>query len=376
MAVSPAHQAKLSPYRVLGMYSLGARERNIRVLYVRPYAVPGRPELDEEFLFALSGELEESGRAALFEANRTPGPNQVTTVILGISGLALGLLVLSSLGLRVRTWWLVGFLLPVVAPFLAAAIGKSVLYRSLLALAVSVVAPTYGFLQWVYPVLVDRSGPSGYLTGLKLLILTSLTSLSGGFYLAALLSDTTFLLGLDRFRGVKLLTLGVPLIMVACFVLKRYSLNDLLAGLRSFVAVYQALLAGGLALVFGFLYLRTGNDAGGAASEGERTLRVVLDQILGVRPRFKEFMLAHPATVCIPLFARKTGFLPSLVLVLLGGIGQAGIVDTFAHIHTPLDVTLIRVILGVVLGALVGGVAVGAIGLLVPFSKRVFSITK
>jgi hypothetical protein len=122
----------------------------------------------------------------------------------------------------------------------------------------------------------------------------------------------------------------------------------------SSVKVYQAALMAALLAAFGLLLLRTGNEAGAAASDSERYLRVVLDQVLGVRPRFKEFLMAHPAMVGTPLLAWRVGFLPCLLLVLLAAIGQAGIVDTFAHIHTPLDVTLIRVSLGVVFGAAFG----------------------
>lgn len=357
MAVSPAHQAKLSAFRVLGMYSLGARERNIRVLYVRPYAVAGRPELDQEFLFQLPVELEQAGPASVFPESQNSGPPQWLTLALSVSAGALAMLVLGELGLTYRPyWWALLVVLPLGA-VLATAIGKGALIRSLLALAVGIAAPVYAFARWVFPLVNEPHPESGVSTGLKGLLICSLVSVSAGLFLAAFLSDTTFLLGLDRFRGVKLLTLGTPLLIVAAFVLKRYSPKQLMAGLKSYVAVYQALIAGGLLLVLGLLYLRSGNDAGGTASESERTLRVILDRALGVRPRFKEFMVAHPAMVLSPLFAKETGFLPSLVLILLAGIGQAGIVDTFAHIHTPLDVTLIRVGLGVALGAIIGSAA-------------------
>lgn len=353
MAVSPAHQMKLDPYRVLGMYSLGARERNIGVLYVRPYAVPGRPELDDEFIFALAADLEQTGEAATFSATQS-GPPLVLALVLALAGGALALLVLDQLGLTYRlSWWALPGLL-VVGTLLAAAIGKGVLMRSLLALAIGMAAPLYGFLRWVYPVVVHPPERAGVTDGLRLLGLCSLASLSGGLFLAALLSDTTFLLGLDRFRGVKLLTLGTPLLIVFCYLYRRYSTEQLLAGLKSYIAVYQAVIAGALLLALGVLYLRTGNDAGAAASDSERALRVVLDRVLGVRPRFKEFLLAHPALVMIPLAAHRLGFLPALFFVLMAGIGQAGIVDTFAHVHTPLTVTLIRVVLGVALGSAFG----------------------
>lgn len=370
LAVSPAHQAKLSPFRVLGMYSLGARERNIRVCYVRPYDVPGRPELDEEFLFGLPGQLQHAGPADLFDAQATPGPGLLLTAFLGLVGGALLLLLVEGVGLRITALWWSVLLLGPVAGIGATLIGKGILFRSLLALAMGVGAPTYAFLRWVYPTIVEGSVTHPLRDGLRVLALCSLMSLTAGLYLAALLSDTTFLLGLDRFRGVKLLTLGTPIVIVAAFFVKRYTLKEMLVALKSHIAVYQALLAGGLFVVLGFLYLRTGNDAGGAVSESERTLRVLLDRFLGVRPRFKEFMLAHPALVCAPFFASLTGFLPTLVLILLAGVGQAGIVDTFAHVHTPLAVSVTRVFLGVLFGAFVGGVVCGGVRVVIERIKR------
>lgn len=363
LAVSPLHQAKLSPFRVLGMYSLGSRERNIRLLYVRPFAVAGRPELDEEFLFSLADELENQGPASLFQEGQNTAPSTLFLMLYCLSGGALALMLCLRVGLPYHHFLWGILAIACIGGLAATAIGKGTLFRSLLALAIGTAAPTYGFLRWVFPAVDRPADQAGLWDGLKLLVLVSLASLSAGMFVAGLLSDTTFLLGLDRFRGVKLLTLGTPLLVVACFLARRYSAGAMIEGLKSPLAVYQAGLAGLLALILGFLVLRSGNASGGAASESERTLRVILDQWLGVRPRFKEFMLAHPAMLCTPFFARKTGFLPSLVLVLLAGIGQAGIVDTFAHVHTPLDVTLIRVVLGVVIGGIVGSLALAGYNL-------------
>lgn len=354
MAVAPAHQQKLSPYRVLGMYSLGARERNLRVLYVRPFAVPGRPELDEEFLFRLPAEVAPTSAAATFENGSDP-PHLAATLLMSLAAGALCLLLLQELGFALSRGASVALLaLPVVGALGASVIGKSVLFRTLLALCVSIGGPLLAFLRLVYPALTTPSTRGSLAEGLRLLLLTSLASLVSGLWVAALLPDTTFLLGLDRFRGVKLLTLGAPLLIVLAFLWKRYTPSQWLAGMMASVKIYQAVLMGVLIAAFGILLLRTGNEAGATASDSERYLRVFLDQLLGVRPRFKEFLLAHPAMLCAPLVAWRLGFLPSLLLVLLAGVGQAGIVDTFAHVHTPLDVTVIRVLLGVVLGALFG----------------------
>jgi hypothetical protein len=372
MAVSPAHQQKLSPFRVLGMYSLGARERNLRVLYVRPFAIPGRPELDEEFLFSLPAEVAPAGPAATF-TKPSPPPHPVALGLISLGAGALCLLLLRALGLAPTGLGALALLLllPVLGGLAAGAIGKSVLFRQLLALAVSMGGPILAFLHWVYPCVSRGQDTRGSLAeGLRLLLLTSLASLLTGLGVAALLPDTTFLLGLDRFRGVKLLTLATPILIVAAFLWKRYSKEQWMAGLMGSVKVYQAALMGVLLGAFGILLLRTGNEAGATASDSERYLRVVLDQALGVRPRFKEFLLAHPAMVCTPLLAWRLDFLPSLLLVLVAAIGQAGIVDTFAHVHTPLLVTLIRVVLGVVFGAVFGAVAYALGRRILSFSHR------
>lgn len=374
MAVSPAHQQKLSPYRVLGMYSLGARERNLRVLYVRPYAVPGKPEFDDEFLFQLSQEVSPTGPAATF-GQGSPAPHPVAVFVMSLGAGAVALLLLQAVGVSRAGWWVGGLLaLPVVGGLGALAVGKFVLFRSLLALAVGIGGPTWAFLHWVYPCVigVPPSRRTNWQEGLRLLLLTSLVSLLTGLWVAALLPDTTFLLGLDRFRGVKLLTLGAPLFIVAAFCLKRYDRAQWIDGLMASLRVYQAAILGLVVAALGLLLLRTGNEAGAAASDSERYLRVFLDQALGVRPRFKEFLLAHPALICTPLLARKLGFLPSLGGVLLAAIGQAGIVDTFAHVHTPLDVTLIRVVLGVVFGAIFGMLAHGVASRVLGFVAKSF----
>lgn len=358
MAVSPAHQEKLDSYRVLGMYSLGARERNLRVLYVRPFAIAGNPELDDDFIFALDKEVAPIGPAATF-TTPSPSPNPVATALMSLGAGALCLLLLEAVGFGLSGVWAIAILaLPVVGGLAAGLIGKSVLFRSLLALAVGMGGPTLAFLRWVYPVVDGQPSPRGpFAEGARLLLFCSLISLMTGLWVAALITDTTFLLGLDRFRGVKLLTLLTPVIIVGAFLWKRYTPQQWKLGLMSSVKVYQAMAMGALLGAFGILLLRTGNEAGATASDGERYLRVVLDQTLGVRPRFKEFLLAHPAMLCTPLVAVRLHFLPGLFMVLVAAIGQAGIVDTFAHVHTPLDVTIVRVCLGVIFGYVFGALA-------------------
>jgi len=78
----------------------------------------------------------------------------------------------------------------------------------------------------------------------------------------------------------------------------------------------------------------------------------LLDNLLGVRPRTKEFLLGHPLLLLLfYLGFRDNRFQP---LLLAGVIGQVSLVNTYAHIHTPLLVSLLRSFNGLWLG-IIGG---------------------
>ena len=95
---------------------------------------------------------------------------------------------------------------------------------------------------------------------------------------------------------------------------------------------------------------RTGNE--GPTSVYETMIRNLLDKILGVRPRTKEFLIGHPLMLALLYYGYKDQYAP----LLLGAvIGQISIVNTYAHIHTPIMVSLIRTFHGIWIG-LVGGI--------------------
>jgi hypothetical protein len=107
----------------------------------------------------------------------------------------------------------------------------------------------------------------------------------------------------------------------------------------------------------GYYYLsRTGNS--GQASGLELMFRSYLENTFGVRPRFKEFMLAHPIFLLGLFLALRYRW--ATVLMIVASIGQLSMVDTFAHIHTPLKLSAIRVLLGLGLGAAIGLIAICA----------------
>ncbi|MEG0579346.1 MAG: DUF5693 family protein, partial [Niameybacter sp.] len=94
---------------------------------------------------------------------------------------------------------------------------------------------------------------------------------------------------------------------------------------------------------------RTGNS--GSISALELSFRQFLDTTLGVRPRTKEFLIGHPMMMVMLYYGYKEKYIP---LLALGAIGQISLVNTYAHIHTPVLISLIRMGYGLIFGIVIG----------------------
>ncbi len=100
----------------------------------------------------------------------------------------------------------------------------------------------------------------------------------------------------------------------------------------------------------GMYYMtRTGNA--GQVSGLELQFRSILENTFGVRPRTKEFLLGHPLFFVGIFLALRYRW--AMVLLIAGTIAQLSMVDTFAHIHTPFLLSLIRIFLGLGIGVLI-----------------------
>lgn len=176
-------------------------------------------------------------------------------------------------------------------------------------------------------------------------LLASGVSVLGGLAAAAVLSDPSYFLGLRDIPGVRP-AMVVPVAGAALWALSHSSwrawrLPDVLAWIGVGLAVIVALL-------------RSGSFSMLPVPEVERELRDGLEGLLMVRPRFKEFLIGHPALlVWISLGTMR--WRPWAVgLLAVGMLGQVSIVNSFLHLHTPLWVTLLRTFHGLWLGLLVG----------------------
>jgi hypothetical protein len=238
---------------------------------------------------------------------------------------------------------------------------SSSIYGQLTALAVAICAPTAAI------VLAMRSASSANCRGtgssaaaigisVKLLLRTVLISFIGIVFVIGLLNDITYSIVLQQFRGVSALHV-VPIVLAGLYLLFYLGVpnwSERKAKVRKVLATKISILWVIIAAVLvgvGMYYLsRTGNE--GQASAVERMFRSFLEETLKVRPRTKEFLIAHPLFILGAYLCCRYRW--PILLIFAGVIGQLSIVDTFAHLHTPVVISLIRAAYGVVFGMVIG----------------------
>ena len=249
-----------------------------------------------------------------------------------------------------------------VAAFLLALglllIGQVSLMQKIFALASVLIFPTLSLVHFM------PREPLPLLPALRRILLTCAVSMIGAVLMTGLLADSSFMVRIDQFAGVKAAHLIPPVLVAGYFFFLADKNKTPLLKLKNaldYKPDLKALFLG--ALVFAALryyLLRTGND-GPAASQLELGARDFLDRVFYVRPRTKEFLVGYPFLLFLYSYGYRDAFLPFLLFAV---IGQVSLVNTFAHIHTPLLVSLLRVFNGLWLGLVAGLLLLAAAALL------------
>jgi len=211
--------------------------------------------------------------------------------------------------------------------------------------------------------------PRMMVTAAAALWLTGACSYIGAAYLSGSLADTEYFLEFNIFRGIKL-TFVMPIILVAIAFMQRFDIFDgkmddcdgVMAQLKKILDMpvkIKTLVGLFFVLVAGIVFVaRSGHTSGMPVSGLELKFRAFLEQALYARPRTKELMIGHPAFMLAAMaFFRKWPTMVLFGLVLVAAIGQGSMVETFAHMRTPVFMSFVRGIGGIVLGAGVGAVA-------------------
>ena len=360
---------RLSPDEIIARYLLGINERNVRVVYLRPWqhswnglsVEETNVEIVRRIAAGIVADHKSIGAASAFPAFFI---NPLTIALASLTVPAALLLLLEAFGITGRRW-IVAF---VAADLLFVAAGylshHDIIARKLLALAAGLAFPALGMLAigWAF-----RGEPPPWIRtdnvygrGLIALVSAVAVTLCGALAIVALLSTLLTMTEIDRFLGVKYVLVLPPLLGLGLyFFTDRFGAKlDPRTAAEEPVRIVQLLV--GLVLVAGAYVVlqRSGNQSDIAPSSFELMLRAHLTSILQVRPRFKEFAAAWPALMLVPALIvpdrRSWGWL----FVLAVGMGLGDLIDTFSHLHTPLLVGAERVVNGGVLGALLGAAVI------------------
>lgn len=366
-AIAKAEQDKLKPEEIVQRYLLGARERNVRVVYFRPFAhqwgdlsiQATNVELVRRIALGLRGAGLATGSAAPFDRFVTR-PWEIALASLAVP--AIVLLLLAEFGIGDRRWLIAFVAADVALVLLGFALHHDMAARKLLALAGGIAFPVAGFAA-VAPAYRAPRAPSlgaALLDGVRVVAIATLVTLGGALVVIGLLSTPLTMTEIDRFSGVKLVLAVPPLLALLLYVFTRRWGSRVEAGALAVRPVTVLQLAAGVVLLgAGYLLLaRSGNQSDIAPSAVELSLRAHLTALLQVRPRLKEFLIGFPALMLLPALVpadrARWGWLFALAIAL----GLADVVDTFSHLHTALGVSLLRLVNGALIGILIGAVAV------------------
>ncbi|OAB44829.1 DUF5693 family protein [Paenibacillus glacialis] len=243
-------------------------------------------------------------------------------------------------------------------------LSSNLLYK-MLALGVAISAPSIALfiaINWLRNKQNTKVSANPWFAFI-LFLSTSLLSLVGGIFIVSLLDNITYLLYIDQFIGVRIASL-IPIVLVGLYLIffsEGLTFEGKILKARRLLSAHISVLwviGAGFSLVVMLYYLsRTGN--GGSVTSLELLFRSLLENTIGIRPRIKEFLFAHPLFILGAYLAIKQR--PGALYILaLGIIGQTSLVDTFAHLHTPFHISLIRAVYGVIFGAIVSLLYLGA----------------
>jgi hypothetical protein len=368
-AIAKPEADKLTPEEIVARYLLGVNERNIRVVYLRPYqhSWNGRSieatnvEIVSRIAAGIRADHKRVASASAF-ARFAISPIEILIASLAVP--AILLLLLEAAGITGVAWVAGLIVLDLLIVGAGYAIHHDILVRKLLALVAGLAFPSMGVLAvgWAFRGEADPFVRSTniYVRALITLLVAMLVTLGGAVVIVGVLSTPLTMTEIDRFLGVKYVLALPPLIALGLYFLTPWfgAKLDARTAAESPVRVIQ-LLAGVVLVAAAYLVLeRSGNQSDIAPSSFELALRAHLTTILQVRPRFKEFVVAWPALMLVPALIESDRRRWGWLFVLAIGVGLGDLIDTFSHLHTPLLIGVERVINGGVLGAIIGAVVI------------------
>ncbi|MBQ2368728.1 MAG: hypothetical protein II301_01235 [Peptococcaceae bacterium] len=362
--ISNGEMGNLTPDSALDRWMLAARERNMRSLLVRFFDIttPGANlQGNLNYVASIQTGLIESG-FTLDQPYEKPASIPASTILMAMVGTAvIAGVMLILLEMRLPKLSLLA-LIGGIAIWLALLLVNPTMAKKMMALLSVITFPTLSCLLIMKP--EARSIGKSVVALLKLCAISYI----GAVLMVGLLADILFMLKLDQFIGVKLAHV-VPIVAVP-FILYIWNEEKPLTFVKQLLEKaldYKWTMLGVLVAVAGVIYLsRTGNS-GAELSAAESMMRTFLNDVMGVRPRSKEFLIGYPFTLLLFCLGASR---KNWILTIPAIIGQVSLVNTYAHIHTALIMSMQRSFNGLVLGIAVGLLLIIGVRMLFAIYRR------
>lgn len=351
-----------------------ATERNIRILYFKPFKWAKESyvtDLDEyRPIFAdLTDRL--GWHELVWGDEPSTFPNRRLSIgilfLLGMGPILAGVLLLRKL-LDLSEKHLVLIALGLLLAMGAGLMLKRDLMQSFLAFGASF---AYSSLAGIWLMdrleragrsLDSRPGPA-LLEGSKGLIQSVAIAMTGGLYVGTILSDTTYLMELSIFRGVKA-SLVLPLFVVVLYGLRvwgyrretkeRALMPDLERLMKEPLRIGHLAIAG-VFLVIAYVYLaRSGHETSLQPLNIEMLMRNGLENWIPARPRTKEILMAFPAVILAFALVKNGWKWLGISLGMIATIGFISVTNTFSHLRTPMVLSMERTGYSLSFGLVIG----------------------
>jgi hypothetical protein len=377
--IDALEQKPLSMGETARRWSISDEERNVRINYIKPFLTTRNDltlmQTNLDYVKMVTDSVKARGftfgRASIFE---TYFPQRILWLPLAFSAIAAGLFYLQLLVPFSKKKYLSALIiLGLGAGVLLVFSTRLGLYaRQAIALTSAVIYPVLA-MHFVLNYWNKKKDEKKSLMGLMgsttgQLIITVLFSLIGASLVGAVLSDIRFFQEMDLYRGVKI-TFVLPVILMAILFCEKLSLWEgdnpedsiikRIGQLLSRPFTLKILIALGILGFVAWVFIgRSGHTAGVPVPALEMKLRIFLQEAMYARPREKEFIIGHPCFYLAAFAAyKKLPNLLYLIFVLGATIGQASLVETFAHLRTPILMSYVRAAGGLGFGIVLGIVA-------------------
>jgi len=368
-AIGKTELDKLSVPEIVSRYELGVRERNVRVVYLRPFPHEYNKLSIEQTNVEMVRQIADDLRSHGFTLGRaTPIPlyrgNSAIAVGLAIFAVpSMFVLLLGWFGWYRPSWAVLAYVLTALVYLGGYVSHHDLLGRSIIALCGALVFAAAAFAV-LAPAFFSEPSPSfnkQVVSSLRWTLIATGVALLGALVVVGIMSSPLTMEEVEPFRGVKLVLALPPIIALALYLFTDRFDSGIRNAREAFSApirIYQLLLACVVLGAGALVLMRSGNQSDIAPSSFELSLRHHLTALLSVRPRFKEFVVGFPFLMLLPALLRGDRRAVGIILTLGIGIGIGDVIDTFSHLHTPLLISLVRVIYGLVIGAIIGAIVI------------------